>query len=167
MSFIVALAFLSGGLLVAPTMARADDPDFLAFSVGAFDIGDDDTTVEGRIEYRSDRRFWLFKPFVGGMVNGDGGLYGYAGVLIDLFWGRRLVTTLSFAPGLYEEGSGKDLGHVVEFRSQIEIGYRFDNRSRLALAFSHMSNASIDDRNPGTENLVLTYAVPLDRLFSR
>ncbi|MBO34284.1 MAG: lipid A 3-O-deacylase, partial [Rhodospirillaceae bacterium] len=31
--------------------------------------------------------------------------------------------------------------------------YRFDNRSRLGLAISHYSNASIGDTNPGSSGL--------------
>ena len=40
------------------------------------------------------------------------------------------------------QGDGLDLGYGLEFRSQLEIAYRFDNRSRLGVAVSHMSNAS-------------------------
>lgn len=158
-------AGLIAAILLGAGPAAADDPDFLAVSLGAFDVNDDETTVEARLEYRSDWRWWMFKPFGGAMANGDGGGYVYAGVLIDLFFGRRIVVTPSFAPGAYIEGDGKDLGSVLEFRSQIEVSYRFDDRSRLGVALSHMSNAGIGDENPGTENLVLTYAVPFDALF--
>ena len=68
----------------------------------------------------------------------------------------------SFAAGLYEDGDGKDLGHTVEFRSAIDLAYRFDNRSRLGLSFYHLSNAHLADSNQGTEVLSLIYSVPLD-----
>ena len=55
--------------------------------------------------------------------------------------------------------------HPLEFRSQIEFAYRFDDRSRLGLAVSHMSNASIANENPGTESAILYYSVPLSRIF--
>ena len=54
---------------------------------------------------------------------------------------------------------------MLEFRSQIELATRFDDRSRLGLAFSHISNASVGERNPGTEILTLTYMVPVERIF--
>jgi hypothetical protein len=76
-----------------------------------------------------------------------------------------LVLTPSFGAGLYADGGGKELGHAVEFRSQIEIAYRFDNRARLGLAFSHISNASIGDKNPGVEVLNVYYSLPLDGLL--
>jgi len=146
--------------------ARADDPDFIAFSAGVFDLGKDQTAAEGRLEYRSDFRLWFFKPFAGVMATSDGTAYGYAGVLVDVFFGDRSVASLSFAPGAYANSSGKNLGHELEFRSQVELAYRFDDRARLGLALSHMSNASIGRKNPGAESLVLTYAVPLRKIFS-
>ena len=101
------------------------------------------------------------------MGNSDGGFYGDGGILLDLFFGRRFVLTPSFAIGAYDRGSGKDLGHSVEFRSQIELAYRFDDRSRLALSLNHLSNASLDEVNPGTESLMLTYAFPFAVLLGR
>ncbi len=150
-------------LLIQP--ARAEEQAFIAFSAGAFDVGKDETAAEGRLEYRSGTRIWVFKPFAGVMGTSDGGAYGYAGVLLDLFYSRRIVATLSFAPGVYTEGDGKDLGHGLEFRSQLEIAYRFDDRARLGLSISHMSNASIGDKNPGSESLMLTYALPIRSFF--
>ena len=73
------------------------------------------------------------------------------------------MVTPSFAPGFYDQGdSTLDLGHELEFRSQIEFAYRFDNRSRLGVAVSHYSNASIGDENPGTESAILYYSIPLN-----
>ena len=141
--------------------AQAGEPALLSFAAGAFDVGKDETAFEGRVEYRPDIDFWYFRPFAGAMATSDGGAYGYAGILLDLRLGEHFVTTLSFAPGAYHKGSGKNLGHELEFRSQIELAYRFADRSRLGVAFSHMSNASLGRKNPGTENLLLTYAVPL------
>ena len=85
---------------------------------------------------------------------------------MDLFFGRRVVITPSFAPGYYTGGnSDLDLGHELEFRSQIEFAYRFDDRSRLGLAVSHTSNASIGDNNPGSESAILYYSLPIESLF--
>lgn len=160
--FVRSFALLAGitfGLLAQP--ALADDPDFLAFGVGYFDINDDKDAADFRIEYRGSSRFWLFKPIIGGMATSDAAIYGYAGVNVDLFFGRRFVLTPNFAAGFYHDGDGKDLGHAVEFRSGAELAYRFDNRSRLGVALHHISNASLDDNNPGTEILALVYSLPL------
>ena len=160
-------AALALALVAGTGPARAGDPDYLSLSVGAFDVNDDMTAAEFRLEYRSKLEWWIFRPFTGLMGNSDGGFYGYGGILLDIFFGRRFVLTPSFAIGAYDRGSGKDLGHSIEFRSQIELAYRFDDRSRLAISLNHMSNASIDEVNPGTESLMLTYAFPFEILLGR
>ena len=140
--FVLMVAILTTvlfGLLSEP--ARADDPAFLAFGAG--------------------NRYWIFKPIAGGMATSDAALYGYAGVNVDLFFGRRFVLTPNFAAGYYHDGNGKDLGHSLEFRSGVEFAYRLDDRARLGLSLHHISNASLDDNNPGTEILALVYSVPL------
>lgn len=138
-----------------------DDPSFLAVSAGYHDIADDYDAFEGRIEYRHGEKFWIFKPVIGVLATHDEAVMGYAGVLVDIYFGRRWVLTPAFTPGLYRKGDGKDLGGTVEFKSQIELSYRFDDRSRLGIGISHISNASIYDSNPGTETVFLTYAMPL------
>jgi len=153
--------------IAGATSARADDPDFLSLSLGAFDTFDNKTAAEGRIEYRADRKFWIFKPFSGFMATSDKAIYGYLGVLIDFYFGRRFVITPSFAPGAWSRGDGKDLGHWIEFRSQLEFAYRFDDRSRVAVSISHMSNAGLDSTNPGEESVMLAYAVPFSKLLDR
>ena len=152
--------------LGAAAPARAQDPSFLTFGLGYYDINkQDNTAADFRLEYRHGEKFWIFKPWIGVEGTSDGAVYGAAGVLIDVYFGTRVVLTPSFGAGLYANGGGKDLGHVVEFRSQIELSYRFDDRSRLGLAFSHISNASIADENPGVEILNLYYSLPLDGLL--
>lgn len=158
---VVAVGLALALATVDPANAE-DDPDFLTIGIGGFDVNDDESTFQGRIEYRSDRRFLLFKPMAGFMATGEGSLFGYGGVLIDLYFGRRWAVTPSFAVGAYEEGGGKDLGGTLEFRSAIELGYRLDDRARIAIAFDHISNASLYDANPGTESVVVIYAIPLN-----
>jgi hypothetical protein len=162
------LLFFMFGLAAAPMQARADDPDFLTVGGGLFDFNDNKTTGMGVIEYRLDKKYFSLKPFGGFMMNGDRGGDLYVGVLMDIFFGKRLVVTPNFAPSLYWKGTdGKDLGHALEFRSGIEIAYRFDDRSRLGVAVHHLSNASISNNNPGTELLTLYYSLPMDGLFSK
>lgn len=158
-------AWLAGAVLagpaVAPAMAQAKDPAFLTFGVGAFDFNDDDSTGLLSFEYLSNGRFWVFQPILGAFATFEGSFYAYAGLGLDLFFGRRLVVTPSLAAGLYAEGGGKDLGSVLEFRSSIQLAYRFDDRSRLGVQFYHLSNASIADKNPGANALLLTYSMPI------
>ena len=162
----ISIAVMAGLMAFStPGDGHADDPDFLSVGAGYFDWNRQKApAAEFRLEYRSDQKFWIFKPLGGLMATSDGAFYGFAGVGIDVFLGRRFVMTPSFAPGYYNEGSGLDLGYPLEFRSQVEFAYRFDDRSRLGLAVSHMSNASIGDTNPGTESAILYYSVPLSTI---
>lgn len=149
-----------------PGGAAADDPSFLSFSAGAYDWNrQKDPGAEFRLEYRSDYKLWFFKPFAALAGTTTGQTFVGAGVLIDVYLGSRIVVTPSFAPTWYRGGNKDlDLGHALEFRSQLEIAYRFDDRSRLGLSISHYSNASLGDKNPGTESAMLTYSVPLSNL---
>jgi lipid A 3-O-deacylase len=161
-----ATIFISTGERAAAQVALNETPAVFSAGVGWYDIleGDDDA-VDFRLEYRHGDDFLWLKPWAGAEVNTDGSVWGGVGVLIDITFFDNIVLTGSFAPGLWAEGDGKDLGHVVEFRSQIELGYQFENQSRLSVGFSHLSNAGLGDDNPGTEVLNLYYHLPLDVIF--
>ncbi|MBI4182445.1 MAG: acyloxyacyl hydrolase [Proteobacteria bacterium] len=121
-----------------------------------------------RVEYRWGRPLaWRLRPFVGVMGTADAAAYGYFGLGLDLGLSERVALTPNVAAGLYGDGSGKDLGHAVEFRSGLELSYRLDDGTRLGAAFHHTSNASLGDRNPGAESLVLTYSIPIARARGR
>jgi lipid A 3-O-deacylase len=170
MAFGLVLGGFAVGLGWAASDARAgeDDTAYLVGGIGAYDVlQTDDQAIDFRLEYRHGSGLWIFKPWIGVEGTSDGALYGVGGILADIPLGRRLILTPSFGAGAYAEGDGKDLGHTIEFRSQIELAYRFDNRSRLGVAFSHISNASIGDTNPGVEILNVYYAYPIDALFGR
>ncbi len=158
----------AGGIFATPSETLADDPAFLSFTAGAYDVNKrDDTATEFRAEYRSDYKLWKFKPFVALAGTTNGTYFAGAGILMDLYYGRRFVITPSFAPHYYSKGSDddKDLNYNLEFRSQLEFSYRFDNRSRLGLGISHYSNASLGKKNPGSETLSLIYSIPVTELF--
>ena len=114
------------------------------------------------LEYRHGKRYGIFKPMFGGLVNTDHGFYGYAGVRIDLYLTKKIVLSPSFAPGIYEKGDGKDLGHPIEFRSGLDLSYRRKNGARVGMEVHHLSNASLDENNPGTETFLFTYSIPLN-----
>jgi lipid A 3-O-deacylase len=164
-ALMLTVAMISG--IGASFPAFADDPDFLSFSAGSYDWNrQKEQGAEFRLEYRSDTKLWMFKPFAALAATSTGQGFLGAGVLIDVFLGRRFVVTPSFAPHFYTGGNSKlDLDYPVEFRSQLEVAYRFDDRSRLGLAVSHYSNASLGDTNPGTESAMLVYSVPFNKIF--
>ncbi|HJM49686.1 MAG TPA: acyloxyacyl hydrolase [Alphaproteobacteria bacterium] len=139
----------------------ADDPAFVVLSLGDTDVKQGGRGVEARVEYRSDTKLGPVKPFAGLMATNERAVFVYGGVLLDVFFARRWVVTPSFAPGAYGRGGGKELGHWIEFRTQIDIAYRFDDRARLGLSVGHISNGGVlSSHNPGTESLMLTFALP-------
>ena len=164
MALLVALvlAISIGG--AHPAIA-GDDPAFITFHIGGYDVNDDSTAGQFNLEYRSDWDEWYVKPFAGVMATMEAAAYVYGGILLDVYLGRRVVFTPNVAVGLYSDGDGKDLGNTVEFRSGLELAYRLDNRARLGMAFHHISNASLSDNNPGTETFTLTFSLPLDNRF--
>jgi hypothetical protein len=153
-------------MALARSGAAADDPAFISLGAGSTGVIADRTQGAAfNIEYRSDYELWKIRPFVGGFATSDASLYGYFGLLMDIYFGNRWVLTPNTAVGAYAEGDGQDLGHVIEFRSGLELAYRFDDRSRLGVALHHLSNASISDDNPGTETALIYYSIPLNSLF--
>ena len=162
---VVAAAVMA--MAVPSASVRADDPALLSLGVGAFDINrQKDQGAEFRLDYRSNYRLGPFKPFLTAAGVSNGMSFIGVGVLIDVYFGRRFVVTPSFAPTWWQGKSDDlDLGHALEFRSQLELAYRFDDRSRLGVAFSHSSNASLGDTNPGTETLLVNYSIPIGKLF--
>ena len=165
MRYFTALVALAMTVGLAASATAEDDPEYLSFYGGGFDIFDDQTAAVGGVEWRSDFRKYILTPMAGGFVTTDGGLYGYGGVFIDVVLTDNFVIRPSAAVGAYSRGSGKDLGGTIEFRTAIEAAWRFDNQSRLGVEFSHISNAGIYDHNPGTETLTVNYSVPIGSLF--
>lgn len=146
--------------------ANAGDPSedgpLYSVSVGMFDsVQLEDEGIEGRIEYRHDKGLSVLKPFGGFMFNDDSAAHLYAGVLIDWHATENFVITPSFAPGLYMKGQSKDLGYLLQFRSQIEFAWRFDGGTRLGVSLNHISNAGLGTQNPGSESVVLSLTMPV------
>jgi len=154
------------GVGLSSTSAHADDPAFISVAAGAYDWNrQKDEGVEVRLEYRHDKKILdLVKPFVSvAGTNSSSSFFIGAGVLMDVYFGKRWVLTPSFAPQYYNGGNDKlDLDYALEFRSQLELAYRFDDRSRLGMAVSHYSNASLGKTNPGTESALIYYSIPVD-----
>ena len=147
--------------VLMPATAEAEDLSAWAFSIGSFEFIDSRfEALEVGIEYRFDTfPFWFMElqPVLGVSGTDEDQIWAYGGFRWDLTDGPW-IPTIGFAVAAYDEGDGKDLGGVIEFRSSIDLAYQFDNGSRLGLSFYHLSNASIYDINPGSESLVLTYS---------
>lgn len=159
---ILAAAGLSA--MIAGGATAEEATPYLSFSAGAFDIRRD-SSAELAVAYRPGYHLlWMLQPHAGLLVNSDGGVYGYAGLLIDLKLTDNLYLTPSAAVGAFNEGGGTDLGNVIEFRTGAELAWQFEDASRLGLGFYHLSNAHLSNRNPGAESVILTYSLPFSGL---
>ena len=96
------------------------------------------------------------QPVTGAFITADNAGYVYTGFQIPNKSGA-LTFTPSFTPGLYSEGDGKDLGHVIEFKTEIQITYEISNNSEIGMSYNHISNASLGDKNPGANSYMINF----------
>jgi lipid A 3-O-deacylase len=150
---------LSGSLFAD----KAQNPDQLMVGAGVFNICKQRRNAQFQLEYRWDVDYHHVRPLLGFFATDKGGLYLCGGVAYDIYLGKRVVLTPSFAPGLYYKGKGKELGFPLEFRSSIELAYECKNKSRFGAQFYHISNASLGFKNPGSESLIFFWAFPIYR----
>ena len=95
-------------------------------------------------------------PITGFLFTADSAGYLYTGVQAQYKLGV-LNFTPSFTPGLYYEGDGKDLGHLLEFKSELQISLDLSKTSELGFSYNHISNASLGDKNPGANSYMFNF----------
>jgi lipid A 3-O-deacylase len=168
-----------------PACADAfDQPDLISFGGAYMDFDKVQThkqSADFRLEYRwgisllpmvsSYFNRWdpyvQFHPFLGIETTTLSAVYGLGGWAMDWYMSPHAVFTWSEGVGFFEHGDMARLGSIVEFRSQVELGYRFDNQMRLSAEISHISNAGLTQRNPGAEIAGLYLHVPVSLMFGR
>ena len=95
-------------------------------------------------------------PITGGFITENSAAYIYTGIEWNVEMGK-LTFTPSFAPGLYHEGDGKDLGHVLEFKSEVQLSYAASDKTSFGVSYNHVSNASLGDKNPGANSYMFNF----------
>ena len=134
------------------------------FSVytGMFDFSDDGkkSTLIG-IQHQNedlnrDTFFGNLSPITGIMITADNASYFYTGVEANYKIGALNITP-SFAPGYYNEGDGKDLGHALEFKSEVQLSLDMPKNSQFGFSYNHLSNASLGDKNPGANSYMFNF----------
>jgi hypothetical protein len=158
-----ALLVLVSASLLAPGRLHASEREAgprLLFGTGWFDANRRrDQAAEVRLEYRSGTLARGLRAIAATLATTDGSLFAGAGLAYGIRTGRFDLTP-SFVPGIYRHGNGRDLGCPLEFRSQLELGWRLQGGQRLAVAVSHLSNAGLGSSNPGQESLTLNFEWP-------
>ena len=107
-------------------------------------------------ELYRDTFIGTLSPITGGFVTENQALYAYTGVEWNFDLGP-INFTPSFAPGLYGEGEGKDLGHILEFKSEVQASWSLSENSELGMSYNHISNASLGDKNPGANSYMFNF----------
>ena len=133
------------------------DTKFSVYS-GIFDFSDDGkkSSLVGiqhqNEELNRDTILGNLSPITGAMITADNASYFYTGVQTEYTVGMLNITP-SFAPGYYNQGDGKDLGHSLEFKSEVQLSLSLPKKnSQLGFSYNHLSNASLGDKNPGANS---------------
>ncbi len=148
--------------LIAAEEKKATDHQ-LNFFTGNFDFSDDkQRAILVGFQHQNEnlnRNTFLgnVSPITGGFITENSAAYIYTGIEWNMDMGDKMIFTPSFAPGLYHEGDGKDLGHVLEFKSEIQLSYTVTDRSKLGVSYNHVSNASLGDKNPGANSYMFNF----------
>ena len=129
---------------------------------GMFDFSDDGkkSTLLG-LQHQNEnlnRDTFLgnLSPITGGLITADSATYVYTGVQAQYKIGA-LNLTPSFTPGLYHEGEGKDLGHLIEFKSEVQLSLDLTKTSEFGFSYNHLSNASLGEKNPGANSYMFNF----------
>ena len=141
------------------------------FALGMYDFNKKkNEAIDFRIEKRLDKSLYeigpeseslyFIKPFYGLEFTSDSAVYALGGIYIEEKISENIFLTPNFGVGIYSNGDGKDLGHAIQFRSTLEFSYKIENNNRIAISIGHISNASLAEKNPGTEIISLSYQSP-------
>ena len=139
-----------------------DQSNEISFFTGTFDYSDHGkrSTLFG-FEHQNEnlnRDTFLgnLSPITGALITADNATYLYTGVQAQYKIGN-LNLTPSFTPGLYNQGNGKDLGHVLEFKSELQLSLDLSKESQLGFSYNHLSNASLGEKNPGANSYMFNF----------
>jgi lipid A 3-O-deacylase len=161
----VIVAFAARPAVAQLTFGSPGELPRLELGAGVFDITPSrrrNAGVQGDFlgEYHFGDVLWIFSPFVGAQVTTRGGTYAYFGFGFDVNWGPWVLTP-NGAAGFYQPGGGTPLGSFWEYKTGVELDYKFADLSRLGVAIHHMSNAGITQINPGEQQIEVVYSIPL------
>ena len=127
------------------------------FFIGNFDFSDDKQAAllfgfqHQNVSLERDTFLGNVSPISGGFITENSAVYVYSGIEWNFDIGSFDFTP-SFAPGLYHKGDGKDLGHVLEFKTEVQLSYEVSGDTSFGISYNHVSNASLGSKNPGANS---------------
>jgi len=132
------------------------------FFIGNFDFSDDKQAAllfgfqHQNESLERDTFLGNISPITGGFITENSAAYIYSGIEWNIEMGDFEFTP-SFAPGLYHKGDGKDLGHVLEFKTEVQLSYGLSKNASFGMSYNHVSNASLGDKNPGANSYMFNF----------
>tara|TARA_Y100001970_G_scaffold31517_1_gene39210 strand:+ start:12571 stop:13071 length:501 start_codon:yes stop_codon:yes gene_type:complete len=158
----IALILFSLLFLIAQNAFASDKGNGINFYTGMFDFSDEGKRSQlFGIEHQNENLFrdtaiGEISPVTGFMITGDNAMYMYSGFEANYSIGIINITP-SFAPGYYNEGDGKDLGHALEFKSEVQLSLDLGEKTNFGMSYNHVSNASLGDKNPGANSYMFNF----------
>ena len=161
----VVAAFAARPAAAQLTLGSPGELPRLELGAGAFDVTPSKRQHAGAQgdfvgEYHFGDMLWIISPFVGAQVTTSGGTYAYFGFGFDVNYGPWVLTP-NAAAGFFQPGTGTRLGSWWEYKTGLELDYKFADLTRLGVAIHHMSNAGITKVNPGEQQIEVVYSIPL------
>ena len=159
--YLILVFVLLGFSSVADEIKNENNTEFNVYT-GMFDFSDEGkrATLVGfqhqNEELNRDTFLGNLSPITGAMITTDNATYFYTGVQAQYKLGS-LNFTPSFTPGYYEQGDGKDLGHALEFKSEVQLSLDLPRNSQLGFSYNHLSNASLGEKNPGANSYMFNF----------
>ncbi len=155
------LVFLTFSVSAEELEVKNQNTEFNVYT-GMFDFSDDGkkSNLLGfqhqNENLNKDTFLGKISPITGALITADAAGYLYTGIQAQYKLGALNITP-SFTPGLYFEGDGKDLGHLIEFKSELQFSLDLSKSSELGFSYNHISNASLGDKNPGANSYMFNF----------
>ena len=161
--FKITIYFIFSFLLISPSISdeNLNDNEINIYS-GMFDFSDDgQRALLFGLQHQNEnliRESVLgeISPVTGFFLTENQAAYLYTGIQAHYNLGD-LDFTPSFTPGLYHEGDGKDLGHVIEFKTEVQFSINTSADTKLGFSYNHVSNASLGSKNPGAKSYIFNF----------
>ena len=161
LSFVLILFFCLSAVTADEIKMDNNNTEFNVYT-GMFDFSDDGkrATLVGfqhqNENLNRDTFLGNLSPITGAMITADNATYFYTGIQAQYKIGS-LNLTPSFTPGYYNEGNGKDLGHALEFKSEVQLSLDLPKDSQFGFSYNHLSNASLGEKNPGANSYMFNF----------
>jgi lipid A 3-O-deacylase len=149
---------------LGPIQILGAEPNYLDVAFGGYSLDEHyetSQTYAGRAEIRFAGKLFYIGPTFGVMVEGHGGADFFGGFYTDVKVGPFILRPLAAVSAYLPGNNDKNLGGTFEFREEFTAAYRFHNYSELGVMIAHISSADVNRYNPGENELMVTYSLPI------